>query len=217
MPVMFIFAGCSDNSSVEPSEDMTDELFKEPKSGVEIEIYREDNHVYTAAEGYDITQYVNNDEIIDGKHYILTADVTFLNGGVAGYVDYPQIDRVISIEEINISMKMDIDGIEVSVKWEDNSAVRELEELIADGSYEIKLSKYSDFEQVGSIGKTLTSEDKQMTTEAGDIVLYQGDQIVIFYGTNSWSYTKLGHIEDKSADEMEQLLGNGDVSIKIYQ
>ena len=55
---------------------------------------------------------------------------------------------------------------------------------------------------------------KQMKTEPGDIVLYSGDQIVIFYGSNSWAYTKLGHI-DQSQEAMEELLGNGDVEVWI--
>ena len=53
---------------------------------------------------------------------------------------------------------------------------------------------YSDFEQVGSLGKTITSNDETLTTSAGDICLYQSNQIVLFYGSNTYSYTKLGHI-----------------------
>ena len=74
---------------------------------------------------------------------------------------------------------------------------------------------YGGFEQVGAIGQSLPRKDSQTTTEAGDIVLYSGDQIVVFYGSNSWAYTRLGHIRDKSAQEMAELLGNGDVTITI--
>ena len=71
------------------------------------------------------------------------------------------------------------------------------------------------FEQVGSIETSLPREDVQTTTEAGDIVLYSGDQLVVFYGSNSWAYTRLGHITDKTADEMTELLGNGNVTITL--
>jgi hypothetical protein len=74
---------------------------------------------------------------------------------------------------------------------------------------------YGGFEQVGSIGQSLPREDRQTTTQAGDIVLYSGDQMVVFYGSNSWAYTRLGHITDKSPAELEELLGNGDVDITI--
>ena len=76
------------------------------------------------------------------------------------------------------------------------------------------MSMYGGFEQVGSIGQSISRDDKQITTEFGDILLYSGNQIVVFYGSNSWAYTKLGHI-DLSEEELTQLLGNGDVVLEI--
>ena len=77
------------------------------------------------------------------------------------------------------------------------------------------MSRYGGFEQVGSIGTTLPSNDVQMTTSPGDIVLYSSNQLVVFYGSNSWAYTKLGHIENMSEEELTELLSNSDVTIKI--
>ena len=74
---------------------------------------------------------------------------------------------------------------------------------------------YGGFEQVGPIGQSLPRNDSQTTTQAGDIVLYSGNQVVIFYGSNAWAYTRLGHISDKSGQEMAELLGNGDTTITI--
>lgn len=74
---------------------------------------------------------------------------------------------------------------------------------------------YGGFEQVGSIGTSLPQNDVKTTTSAGDIVLYSGDQMVVFYGSNTWEYTRLGHITDQSADEMTNLLSNGDTVITI--
>jgi hypothetical protein len=73
---------------------------------------------------------------------------------------------------------------------------------------------YGGFEQVGPIGQSIVRDDKQTTTNYGDIVLYSGNQIVVFYGSNSWAYTKLGHI-DLSQQEMSDLLSGGDVSITL--
>jgi len=70
-------------------------------------------------------------------------------------------------------------------------------------------------QQVGPIGRSLPRNDSQTTTQAGDIVLYSGNQIVVFYGSNAWAYTRLGHIRDKSAQEMAELLGYGDVTVTI--
>ena len=76
------------------------------------------------------------------------------------------------------------------------------------------MSMYGGFEQVGSIGQSIARNDVQMTTQSGDIVLYSGNQLVVFYGSNSWSYTKLGKI-NLSQKELEELLGNGDVTITL--
>ena len=77
------------------------------------------------------------------------------------------------------------------------------------------MSMYGGFEQVGSIGQNLPRDDKQTTTSSGDVVLYSGNQMVVFYGSNSWSYTRLGHISDKNEEDMNDLLSNGDVTITI--
>jgi hypothetical protein len=68
---------------------------------------------------------------------------------------------------------------------------------------------------VGPLGKTLPSNDRQIETVAGDIMLYAGDQIVIFYGANTWDYTPLGKITDKSEQELEELLKGDGVKIKL--
>lgn len=128
-----------------------------------------------------------------------------LDGGIAGA----------SNDEEAGEMRMSIGGTDVSVEWEDNQAVADLRALAAEGPVTVELSMYGGFEQVGPLGASLTSSDVQMTTEPGDIVLYAGNQISVFYGSNSWAYTKLGHISGRTAGEMADLLGNGDTSITI--
>ena len=113
------------------------------------------------------------------------------------------------------SMVLKINGEIVSVEWENNESVDALMDLISADPLSIQMSMYGGFEQVGSIGTSLPRDDKQTTTEAGDIVLYSGNQIVVFYGSNSWAYTRLGKVTDKSKAEMTELLGNGDVTITI--
>ena len=113
------------------------------------------------------------------------------------------------------SMTMKIGDTKVNVDWEDNQAVAALRDMAREGDVTIQMSMYGGFEQVGSIGQSLPREDKQTTTASGDIVLYSGNQLVVFYGSNSWAYTRLGHISDKNAEEMTDLLSNGDVTITI--
>ena len=101
----------------------------------------------------------------------------------------------------------------VDVTWEDNASVEELKKLAASG-LTIKMSKYGGFEQVGSIGHSITSADKQTKTAPGDIVLYSGNQLVVFYGSNSWAYTRLGKI-NLSKSELKELLGKKDVTVTL--
>ena len=112
-----------------------------------------------------------------------------------------------------IAMNLMIDNTVVPVSWEQNASTEELKKLLP---LTINMSMYGGFEQVGSIGHSLTRNDKQTTTQYGDIVLYSGNKIVIFYGSNSWSYTRLGHI-NLSQQEMTDLLSHGDVTIKITE
>jgi hypothetical protein len=113
------------------------------------------------------------------------------------------------------AMKLWIGETAVSVAWEDNDAVRALRKLVAEQPLTIEMSMYGGFEQVGSIGTDLPRNDTQTTTQAGDIVLYAGDQMVVFYGSNSWAYTRLGRVTDKTAGEMAELLSGGDVTITV--
>jgi hypothetical protein len=113
------------------------------------------------------------------------------------------------------SMTMKIGDTKVNVDWEDNQAVAALRDMAREGDVTIQMSMYGGFEQAGSIGQSLPRDDKQTTTSSGDVVLYSGNQMVVFYGSNSWSYTRLGHISDKNAEDMTDLLSNGDVTITI--
>ena len=111
----------------------------------------------------------------------------------------------------NNTLTIKIGGADVPVTWEENASVNALKAITP---LTIQMSMYGGFEQVGPIGQNITRNDVQTTTQAGDIVLYSGNQIVIFYGSNTWSYTKLGHI-NLSQLEMTELLGNGNVTIEI--
>ena len=113
------------------------------------------------------------------------------------------------------TMHLFIGNTEVSVAWEVNESVSALIDLVKAEPLIIDMSMYGGFEQVGSLRTSLPRNDKQTTTEAGDIVLYSGNQIVVFYGSNSWSYTRLGRITDKTAAEMADLLSNGNVTMTI--
>ena len=137
------------------------------------------------------------------------ADIAALNGSYDVLIELDE-----SEEEGASMMQMEINDTPVTVAWENNESVSALKELAMDG-LTIQMSMYGGFEQVGPIGQRLPSSDVQTSTSSGDIVLYSGNQLVVFYGSNSWAYTRLGHITDKTPEEMRTLLSNGDVTITI--
>lgn len=98
---------------------------------------------------------------------------------------------------------------------EDNESVKALKELLADGSLTISASNYGGFEKVCSLGTSLPRNDSQTTTQAGDICLYNGSQIVIFYGSNSWAYTRLGKVSDVDGTELEKVLSGEETEITL--
>ena len=107
-----------------------------------------------------------------------------------------------------------IDGTAVDVRWENNAAVAELYAL-AQNVITVNTTAYGGFEQVGSLPQSFSRSDTQMTAQPGDIVLYSGNQLVVFFSSNSWSYTKLGHINDLSADELTVLLDKDQTVIEL--
>ena len=97
----------------------------------------------------------------------------------------------------------------------DNAATQELKALLEKGSITIQMSDYGGFEKVGALPQSFTTSNSQITTGPGDIMLYQGNNMVIFYGSNSWSYTRLGKIDGATAESLRQFLGNASISLTI--
>lgn len=97
----------------------------------------------------------------------------------------------------------------------DNDAGNALVNLLADGPITVTMNDYGGFEKVGSLPQSLPTADTQITTVPGDIMLYQGDKMVIFYNSNSWAYTPLGKIDDSTAENVKEFLDNGAVNITL--
>ena len=127
----------------------------------------------------------------------------------------PAADALEGETTMEKSLRLLINGTPVSVGWEENESVEALARLAAAEPLTVQMSMYGGFEQVGSLGTNLPKNDVQTTTGAGDIVLYSGSNIVIFYGSNSWAYTRLGKVQGMSAQELSALLGSGDVTVTL--
>ena len=103
----------------------------------------------------------------------------------------------------------------ITVKLEENVATKALVELLKEGDITYTAHDYGGFEKVGDLGHTLPRSDAQTTTEAGDVILYSGNQIVLFYGSNSWSYTRLGKMQGSASEIKEILTESNPITVTI--
>ena len=108
--------------------------------------------------------------------------------------------------EIMDTIYLTINGYKIEVALEKNAAAAALAELLKQGDIPYSASDYGGFEKVGALGHTLPHSDSPITTEAGDVILYMGNNIVLFYGSNSWQYTRLGKMQGYSAEEIKNIL-----------
>ncbi len=106
-----------------------------------------------------------------------------------------------------------INGKTLTAKFEDNAAAKAFCERLSEGSLTVTLSEYGGFEKVGELGFSLPKSDERIEGKAGDILLYQGDKLTVFYGSNEWSYTKLAAIVD--VDGLKDVLGSGDITVTL--
>ena len=114
-------------------------------------------------------------------------------------------------------MNITIDGQTRSVTLVDNAATQTLVQALKEAPITFEADDYGGFEKVGDLGRSLPTANEQITTEPGDVILYSGDQIVLFYGSNSWSYTRLGHIDNATVEQLKSFLkaGKGTVSVTL--
>lgn len=115
------------------------------------------------------------------------------------------------------TIKITVSGKTLPVKIEDNEATKALVAALRKASITYEAHDYGGFEKVGSLGLTLPANNSQITTQPGDVILYSGNQIVLFYGSNTWSYTRIGKMQYGSLDELKSFLkaGEGNISVTL--
>ena len=120
--------------------------------------------------------------------------------------------------KISIQITSDSGNHNLTATLADNSSATAFYQLLEKGPVTVDMHDYGSFEKVGSLGTSLPRNDTQITTTAGDIILYQGNQITIYYDTNSWNFTRLGKVVSTSSTtsisqaELKKILGKGDVT-----
>ncbi len=112
-------------------------------------------------------------------------------------------------------IKISISGVTISIKLEDNTTTRSLVATLRKSAITYTAGDYGGFEKVGTLGFTLPTNPSQITAVAGDVILYGNNQIVLFYGSNSWSYTRIGKMIYNSLDELKSFLKAGEGNIQV--
>lgn len=144
-----------------------------------------------------------------------TESNTKTEAGNKGEGEYAQGTTSNTKEETEMTINIQIGEHWLAAELVQNSSTEALLEMLADGPVIIEMRDYGNMEKVGSLPDSLPRNDESISTNAGDLILYQGDSFVIYYETNSWSLTRLGKMKDITKEELKDILGNGDVTVVL--
>ena len=142
-------------------------------------------------------------------NHLLLAVMSLLTASCAS--EDVQAQTTSSDMKINIT----IEGKTMPVNLVDNEATRTLVAALQESPITYEADDYGGFEKVGALGRSLPTSNTQISTQPGDVILYSGNQIVLFYGTNSWSYTRIGKMEYGTLDELKSFLKAGQGKINV--
>ena len=131
-------------------------------------------------------------------------------------IDKEKINNDIEKEEYsNMKIKLEINNYELNATLVDNSSTQALIEKLKESDITINMNDYGNMEKVGQLDFSLPRNDQNITTESGDLILYQGNNFVIYYDTNNWSLTKLGKIDNIDKQQLKNILGSGSVVVTL--
>lgn len=112
-------------------------------------------------------------------------------------------------------MNMEVNGTRIQVKLYDNSSAEAVKDLLRKGPFTLSMKDYAHMEKFGSFGMQLPANDERITTEAGDVILSEGNLLVIYYAPNTWNFTRLGKVQNLSAEELKKVLGKGSITATL--
>ncbi len=172
----------------------------------------------------DTTAYLNDEpNVLDTAPAIINdrtmLPIRFIAESFSFEVTWNNETREITIEKLteennmNNQIKIKVGDKILTATLAENSSAEALKELLSENDITINMSDYGNFEKVGSLGTSLPTNDERITTEPGDLILYQGNSITIYYDKNTWSFTRLGKIDDVTQSELKEILGEGDVTV----
>ena len=112
-------------------------------------------------------------------------------------------------------LNIEINGTVLQVKLNNNSSAEAIKELLKEGPLTLSMKDYAHMEKFGRLGRRLPSNDEHITTQVGDVILSEGNLLVIYYAPNTWNFTRLGTIQNKTEKELKQILGKGNITATL--
>ena len=143
------------------------------------------------------------------KKYIL---LVLVIGGLCLFINKPIHQKKIKKEESE-AMLLEVNGYTFEVELENNTSAKALKEYVSKEKRTFSLDDYGNFEKVGDLGITLPRNDETISTKEGDLILYLGNKLCLYYNQNTWNFTKLGHIKDTTY--LKEVLGKGSVQVTL--
>ena len=113
--------------------------------------------------------------------------------------------------EAPVKLKIHVNDTTFTATLEENSSAKAFAEFLTQGDMTLDMHDYGSFEKVADLPRSFPRNDKQIDTDAGDIILYQGNSITIYYDKNSWNFTRLARIDNVNKKRLQQILGKGNV------
>ncbi len=132
--------------------------------------------------------------------------------GLCLFINKPIYQKNIKKEESE-AMLLEVNGYTFEVELENNTSAKALKEYVSKEKRTLSLDDYGNFEKVGDLGITLPRNDETITTKEGDLILYLGNKLCLYYNQNTWDFTKLGHIKDTI--HLKEVLGKGNVQVTL--
>lgn len=161
-------------------------------------------------ENYDAAYYVSVDGALQMRvSEGVVSELEYINGSWQRVTDE-------AIQPIPVSLVMECGSLRFYAGLEDNPSARAFAEALEGGVLEMKMQDYGGFEKVGDLPFTLPRSDEDISAGPGDIILYQGNKITVYYGTNRWHFTRLAHIPDAAEKGLKEALGSGEVTLRFY-
>ncbi|MDY6387187.1 MAG: cyclophilin-like fold protein [Fibrobacter sp.] len=115
------------------------------------------------------------------------------------------------VGEAPVKLKIHVNDTSFTATLEENSSAKAFAEFLAQGDMTLDMRDYGSFEKVADLPRSFPRNDTQIDTDAGDIILYQGNTITIYYDKNSWNFTRLARIDNVNKKRLQQILGKGNV------